>query len=209
MIITNIKTFEIEGLMFLETKAFGDERGYFEETFSKRDLAQIGIEFPELQANHSFSKAVDDGIDRGDGIGGIFRGFHFQKNPHAQAKLVGVMGTGDRSDGLVFDYAVDLRKGSQTFGEIQDVELKPHTWFYIPAGFAHAFIACKGPVHFTYFVSDYWAPDCECGFNPWKKNKSNLFHFEYPDFINPKKLILSEKDKAMGSFDDLRIEDLF
>ena len=143
----NIIETEIQGVFIIEPKVFGDSRGYFFESFSKKEFeSRIGpVEF--VQDNESKS------------CYGVVRGLHFQKPPHAQAKLVRVV------KGKVLDVAVDLRKDSPTYGKHVTVELSEdnHRQVFIPKGFAHGFVVLSDEAEFCYKVDDYYHPNDEGG----------------------------------------------
>ena len=136
----------IEGLVVIQPTVFGDERGFFMESYSRKDFAEIGIEIEFVQDNHSKSRK------------GVLRGLHFQTEM-AQGKLVRV------TAGSVYDVAVDLRKGSPTFGKWYGIELsaKNKTQFYIPPGFAHGFLTLEDDTEFLYKCTDYYAPQYDSG----------------------------------------------
>ncbi len=135
---------ELPEVLVVEPRVFGDERGYFLETFQARRYAQAGIPGPFVQDNLSFSRR------------GVLRGLHYQ-HPHGQGKLVWVL------QGEVFDVAVDIRRGSPTFGRWVGVwlsaENKRQLW--IPPGFAHGFCVVSETALFTYKCTDYYAPEAE------------------------------------------------
>lgn len=135
----NIITTVLEGVYIIEPKVFGDERGWFMESYSKIKTPQITCEF--VQDNHSFSKEK-----------GTLRGIHFQTNPHAQAKLVRCVVGG------VFDVVVDLRKNSSTYKQWIKVELSAENkkQLFIPRGFGHAFITLTDNVEFVYKTDNYY-----------------------------------------------------
>lgn len=139
-----IKT-DIQGVVIVEPKVFGDHRGYFFESFSEKDFAEAVGEVKFVQDNESKSSY------------GVLRGLHFQKPPHAQAKLVRVV------KGRVLDVAVDLRKGSPTFGKHVAVELteENHRQLFIPRGFAHGFAVLSDEAVFQYKCDNYYAPQSE------------------------------------------------
>ena len=139
-----VKT-SIEGVLILEPKVFGDHRGYFFESFSERDFNAQVREVKFVQDNESKSSY------------GVLRGLHFQKTPHAQSKLVRVV------KGAVLDVAVDIRKGSPTFGQHVAVELTEdnHRQLFVPRGFAHGFVVLSDEVVFQYKCDDFYAPECE------------------------------------------------
>ncbi|NML15075.1 dTDP-4-dehydrorhamnose 3,5-epimerase [Azohydromonas caseinilytica] len=140
-----IKT-ALEGVLILEPKVFGDERGFFMESFNQRAFDEaVGRPVEFVQDNHSRSAR------------GVLRGLHFQLPPHAQGKLVRV------TQGSVFDVAVDMRKSSPTFGRWVGVELSGtnHRQFWIPPGFAHGFLVTSDSADFLYKTTDYYAPQAE------------------------------------------------
>ncbi len=136
----------IEGLFIIEPTVFGDERGFFMETYNKREFADIGIECGFVQDNHSRS------------VRGVLRGLHFQSE-HPQAKLVRV------ANGAVFDVAVDLRKDSSTFGKWYGVILSAENrkMTYVPEGFAHGFLVVSEVADFLYKCSEFYCPSCDAG----------------------------------------------
>lgn len=136
----------IPDVVLFEPKVFGDERGFFFESFNAREFAKAtGLEAQFVQDNHSRSRQ------------GVLRGLHYQLAPKAQGKLVRV------TEGEVFDVAVDIRRGSPTFGqwvgEILSAENKRQLW--IPAGFAHGFAVLSENAEFLYKTTDYWSPEHE------------------------------------------------
>jgi dTDP-4-dehydrorhamnose 3,5-epimerase len=133
-------------VLILEPKVFGDERGFFMESFNQRVFDEaVGHHVEFVQDNHSRSAR------------GVLRGLHYQLPPHAQGKLVRV------TQGSVFDVAVDMRKGSPTFGRWVGVELSGtnHRQFWIPPGFAHGFVVTSDSADFLYKTTDYYAPQAE------------------------------------------------
>ena len=132
----------------LVPKRFIDDRGWFSETFHRQRLGEIGINHPFVQENQSSSKRA-----------GTLRGFHFQRPPAAQAKLLSVV------RGRVLDVAVDIRRGSPSFGNYVSIELSAEggEQLYIPTGFAHGFITLEDDVVVLYKVSDYYAPSHDAG----------------------------------------------
>jgi dTDP-4-dehydrorhamnose 3,5-epimerase len=141
----------LPGVVLIEPTVISDDRGWFFESFNEARfsaaLQDIGLPVPRrfVQDNHSSSKA------------GVLRGLHFQLLPHAQGKLVRVV------RGAAFDVAVDIRRGSPSFGQWVGAELtadnKRQLW--IPEGFAHGFVALQDDTHFLYKTTDVWAKDCE------------------------------------------------
>lgn len=143
-----IKTFDIFGPVLITPKRFGDERGFFSETYSAQSLAQVGIKLTFVQDNQSLSFDV-----------GVVRGLHFQTPPHAQNKLVRV------TRGRIFDVAVDIRRGSPTFGKHIAVELSAENWqqLLVPIGFAHGLCTLEPHTEVIYKVTDAYAPECDKG----------------------------------------------
>lgn len=141
----NIIQTEIPGVVIIEPKVFGDHRGYFFESFSERDFCSQVREVKFVQDNESKS------------CYGVVRGLHFQKPPYAQSKLVRVV------KGRVLDIAVDVRKGSPTYGKHVSVELSEdnHRQLFIPKGFAHGFAVLSDEAVFQYKCDDYYAPQSE------------------------------------------------
>ncbi|MFY0593305.1 dTDP-4-dehydrorhamnose 3,5-epimerase [Roseivirga sp.] len=167
---------DFEGLYELEPKVFGDDRGYFFESFREDFTHSLGIKEKFIQDNQSFS------------VKGTLRGLHFQRNPSAQAKLVRV------TAGKVLDVALDIRKDSPTYGRHHTVILdaKKHNMFLIPAGFAHGFLALEDSV-FTYKCSNYYNQASEGGIL-WNDPKLNIdWQIESP--------IVSEKDQVLPNFE--------
>ena len=140
--------YAISGLLEFTPRMFTDERGSFYETFSARTMQQFGLPHLDwVQDNQSSSQR------------GVLRGLHFQRPPHAQAKLVRV------AQGRALDIVVDLRRDSATFGQHQQVELTAAAGniLYVPIGFAHGFIALEDDTFFLYKCSDYYTPQAEGG----------------------------------------------
>jgi dTDP-4-dehydrorhamnose 3,5-epimerase len=137
----------IEGVVVAEPTVFGDERGYFYESYSRREFARAGIDCEFVQDNQSFSGR------------GVLRGLHFQRGGHAQAKLVRV------THGLVRDVAVDLRPGSSTYGHHVAVDLsgENHRQLFIPRGFAHGFVVLSATALFSYKCDNFYSKEAEGG----------------------------------------------
>ena len=166
-----IKT-DIEGVVILEPRVFRDARGYFFESFSAREFGEKVAPVTFVQDNESYSSY------------GVIRGLHFQKPPFTQAKLVRVI------KGAVLDVAVDIRKGSPTYGQHVAVELtaENHRQLFIPHGFAHGFSVLSDEVLFQYKCDNYYAPQSEGGIL-WNDLSLGI------DWRIPvEKAILSEKD---------------
>jgi dTDP-4-dehydrorhamnose 3,5-epimerase len=137
----------IEGVYLVAPKVFEDERGFFMETYAKSVFESAGIKGEVVQQNHSRS------------LRGVLRGLHFQREPYAQAKLVRC------SRGEVFDVAVDIRKGSDTFGRWVSSSLTDsnRNMLYVPRGFAHGFLTLSDVAEVQYSVDNAYAPDYEGG----------------------------------------------
>lgn len=137
---------EIPGVLIIETDVYGDHRGYFTETYSKPKYQKLGIDVEFVQDNMSFSAQK-----------GTLRGLHWQNPPYAQSKLVFC------TRGTVIDIAVDIRKGSPTFGKYVSCELSAenHRQFFIPQGFAHGFLTLTDNVEFRYKVDAIYNKDSE------------------------------------------------
>lgn len=185
----NVTKAPIEGLYIIEPTVHGDSRGYFVETYNQQDMHEAGLDMVFVQDNQSMSKK------------GVLRGLHFQKQ-YPQGKLVRVI------KGTVFDVAVDLRKGSSTYGQWYGVELSAenHRQFYISEGFAHGFLVLSEEAEFCYKVTDFYHPGDEDGL-AWNDPKIGI---EWPEVIGTydgtasaehytmsdgTALILSEKDQ--------------
>ena len=136
----------IDGVLVIEPRVFGDERGFFLESYNKKAFDDaVGYEVNFVQDNHSRSSK------------GVLRGLHYQVAPHAQGKLVRVIG------GSVFDVAVDLRRDSATFGKSVALELSAanHKQLWIPPGFAHGFLVTSDSADFLYKTTAYYEPNAE------------------------------------------------
>jgi len=177
-----IKT-KLSDVMFIEPKIFGDERGYFAETFRNDLFAQhTDIKIHFVQDNESRSSY------------GVLRGLHYQLPPFAQSKLVRVL------EGKVLDVAVDIRKGSPTFGQHVCGELSAENkhQLFIPRGFAHGFVVLSEHALFSYKVDNYYSPECDRG-----------IQFDDPQLninwqIAAQDLQLSEKDKSQPLLKDAK-----
>ena len=171
----------IQGLMVIEPTVFGDDRGYFMETYNYNDFAEAGIDCQFVQDNQSASKK------------GVLRGLHFQIH-YPQDKLVRVI------VGEVFDVAVDLREGSKTFGKWYGVKLSAENkkQFFVPKGFAHGFIVLSDYAEFCYKVTDFYHSNDEGGLM-WN-DPDIAVEWPMPDGMTAEDLILSEKDKVNSSF---------
>lgn len=171
----------IEGLLILEPRVFKDARGYFFESYHRKRLEESGINLNFIQDNQSRSGY------------GVVRGLHFQKSPHAQAKLVRVI------EGRIFDVAVDIRPYSPSYGRWFGVELSAENFLQllIPAGFAHGYSVLTDHATVQYKCDQYYHPESEAG-----------IRFNDPDLridwkIQPEQAIISEKDNMLPYFKQL------
>lgn len=136
----------LPGVVILTPPRFGDNRGWFSESWNRKRMAEAGLDIDFVQDNHSLSEAV-----------GTLRGLHFQSPPHAQAKLVRC------GRGALWDVAVDIRRGSPSYGQWVGVELTPENGrqLLIPEGFLHGFVTRVPGTEIIYKCSDYYAPECD------------------------------------------------
>ncbi len=173
---------ELPGVLLLETRRFTDARGVFAETWSRRDFAAVGVTDDFVQDNWSRSTAR-----------GTVRGLHFQRPPHAQAKLVRAV------RGAILDVAVDLRRSSPTFGKHVAVTLEEGDgrMLYVPAGFAHGFCTLRPETEVAYKVTDVYAPACDGGV-AWDDPTLAI-----PWPVMPQAAVLSDKDARLPRLDDL------
>ena len=174
-----IEQTSLKDCFIIHEKVHGDARGYFIETYNQRDFkAATGLEIEFVQDNQSRSTK------------GVLRGLHMQRGSSAQAKLVRVL------EGAVLDIAVDLRKGSPSFGQHYAIELTAdnHKQFFVPAGFAHGFVVLSETATFFYKVDKFYEPGNEVGI---MYNDQDL-NIDWR--LSESEIILSEKDKTLGSF---------
>lgn len=179
-----VETCHIEGLKVITPQIFGDERGYFMETYNYNDFKEAGIDVEFVQDNQSSS------------IKGVLRGLHFQIH-YPQDKLVRVV------KGTVFDVAVDLRKNSPTYGQCYGVILSAENkkQFFIPKNFAHGFVVLSDEAEFAYKCSDFYHPNDEGGL-AWNDPEIGV-EWPLPEGMTEENLILSEKDRKWGSIKSL------
>jgi len=179
----HIEQTPLVGVLIITPKRFGDSRGFFCESFSAKAFAQNQLDYDFVQDNHSLSQA-----------NGTIRGLHFQSPPHAQDKLVRC------GRGRLWDVAVDIRKGSPTYGQWFGTELSFENGrqLLIPAGFAHGFITREPDTEIIYKCSDYYAPETE-GAIRWD-DPDLAIDWELPEGVDP---ALSSKDAKAGSLADL------
>jgi dTDP-4-dehydrorhamnose 3,5-epimerase len=170
----------LPGLLIIEPRVFADARGFFYESYSVQSFAEHGLPACNfIQDNHARSEAA-----------GVLRGLHFQLPPEAQAKLVRV------TRGRVHDVAVDLRKGSPTYGQWEAVELSADNFrqLFIPKGFAHGYLTLEPGVEFQYKVDAPYAPDLDAGIL-WNDPELGIpWPVQHP--------VLSAKDQTLGLFKD-------
>ncbi|MCO6416342.1 dTDP-4-dehydrorhamnose 3,5-epimerase [Siccirubricoccus sp. KC 17139] len=174
--------YALPGPVLIIPRRFGDHRGFFLETYSSRDFAALGIPDLFVQDNHSLSAQP-----------GTIRGMHFQLPPHPQAKLVRVL------RGAILDIAVDIRRGSPTFGQHVAAELSADNaqQLYVPVGFAHGFCTLQPDTEVAYKVTDLYAPDCDRGI-AWDDPDLAL-----PWPFGPDAVQLSDKDRRAPRLRDL------
>ena len=163
---------ELEGVYILESTVFEDHRGFFMESYNKRDFEEIGLFFDFVQDNHSLSVQA-----------GVLRGLHFQLNPKAQAKVVRCL------KGVIYDVVVDIRKGSPTFGKWIGVILSEYNkrQIVVPKGFAHGILTLVPNTEILYKVDEYYSPEHDRAIR-WNDPELKI---NWPI----KEPILSEKDK--------------
>ena len=178
-----IEQTSLPGVLMLTPRRFGDDRGWFSEVWNHQTLKAQGIDIDFVQDNHSLSRTV-----------GTVRGLHYQSPPHAQDKLVRC------GAGVVFDVAVDVRKGSATYGQWIGVELSAENGrqLLIPKGFLHGFVTRAPNSELLYKCSDVYAPACD-----------GAVRFDDPGLgidwgIDPQDAIISDKDRSAQSFADFQ-----
>ena len=174
-----IKT-AIDGVVIIEPKVYKDQRGYFFESFSQREFEAKVRKINFVQDNESMSSY------------GVMRGLHFQRPPYTQSKLVRCV------KGKVLDVAVDIRKGSPTYGQHVAVELYEdnHRQFFVPRGFAHGFAVLSDTAVFQYKCDNFYAPQADAGIS--SKDESLVIDWKIPTDM----VILSEKDTLHSCLKD-------
>jgi dTDP-4-dehydrorhamnose 3,5-epimerase len=175
----SIERLAIEAVILIKPEKFGDSRGYFFESYSARAYAEFGIDTIFIQDNQSLS------VQRG-----TVRGLHFQTPPEPQAKLIRVL------KGSIFDVAIDLRRGSETYGRWCSATLTSDgaEQLFIPRGFAHGFCTLEPNTEIAYKVDSFYAPTCDAGFR-WDDPEIAI---TWP--IHASEAVLSDKDKLLPSF---------
>lgn len=181
--VVQIEETSIAGVLILTPRRFADDRGFFCETWNRKTLSDLGLDTSFVQDNQSVSRHA-----------GTVRGLHFQTPPHAQAKLVRC------GRGRIFDVAVDIRRGSPTFGRWVGAELSAREGrqLFIPAGFLHGFVTREDDTEVLYKCTTYYAPDCD-----------RSVRFDDSDIgidwgIAPERAILSDKDRAAPMLSEIR-----
>lgn len=177
------KETKLKGALSIELEPIKDNRGLFSMNFSEKEFKKRGINFHIVQMNMSHNKKC-----------GTLRGMHFQKPPHAQAKLLYCI------QGSIYDVIIDLRPESPTYKQWTSVELRAegktagesYNMIYVPAGFAHGFQTLEDDTVIVYHMSDYYHPECEGGVR-WN---DEAFNIRWP----VDKITMSEKDKAYADF---------
>ena len=171
----HIHELDLNGVFEISPPRFGDERGFFSETYNAKRLAEAGLNHVYVQDNHSLSAKK-----------GVLRGLHYQLPPHAQDKLVRV------TRGAIFDVAVDIRRSSPTFGKWVGCEVSAQKWnqLLVPRGFAHGFVTLEPDTEVIYKVTDFYSPEHE-----------RTIRHDDPDIgiawpVETAQLQLSEKDRA-------------
>lgn len=175
------KQTEIDGVVIIEPKVFGDDRGFFMETYKKSDFEDNGITEEFVQDNHSKSQK------------GVLRGLHFQREPMAQGKLIRV------TAGAVFDVAVDLRPGSSTCGKWVGIELSEENnrMFYIPPGLGHGFLTLEDNTHFLYKCTKLYSAEHDGGI---RYNDPDI-GIQWPS----EDVLVSEKDATLPYLKELQL----
>ena len=177
IVVTNTK---LDGVVILVPKRFHDERGYFQETWSRRDLHDVGMDIDFVQDNHSYSEHVR-----------TIRGLHVQAPPHAQDKLIRCI------RGSILDVVVDIRRGSDTFGHWLSIELTRENGrqIFVPKGFLHGFVTLQPNTEIAYKCSDYYSATAEISVRwdsvgiDWKMGNTP---------------VLSEKDSSAIAFSEFQ-----
>ena len=174
-------------ILLITPPRFGDQRGFFAETYSRQKYVEMGVDVEFVQDNHSLSRDV-----------GTLRGLHFQAPPHAQGKLVRC------GRGAFFDVAVDIRRGSPTYGQWEGYELSAENGhqLYVPIGFAHGFVTLEPHSEIVYKCSDYYTPEAE-GTLRWDDPDIGI---EWPLQGNP---ILSARDALVPSLESFESPFIF
>jgi dTDP-4-dehydrorhamnose 3,5-epimerase len=178
----NVASLSIPDVKILEPERFGDQRGFFSETYNRRALAKWGIELEFVQDNHSLSRSS-----------GTIRGLHYQSPPFAQDKLVRV------SRGSILDVAVDLRQGSPTYGKHVAAVISAKAWnqVLVPIGFAHGFCTLEADTEIIYKVTNYYSPEHDHGVL-WKDPALGI---KWP--VSEERAVLSSKDRCLPGLSEI------
>jgi dTDP-4-dehydrorhamnose 3,5-epimerase len=171
--VPDVRPLELDGVLEIRPRRFGDERGFFAEVWRDDWLGELGLDVRFVQDNHSYSKAR-----------GVLRGLHFQRPPAAQDKLVRV------ARGAIFDVALDIRAGSPTFGRWTGIVLSAAEWnqLFIPKGFAHGFVTLEDDTEVLYKVSEAYSPEHDCAV----RFDDPAVAIDWP--VDPASITVSEKD---------------
>ena len=171
----DVRPLELDGVLEIRPRRFGDERGFFAEVWRDDWLGELGLDVRFVQDNHSYSKAR-----------GVLRGLHFQRPPAAQDKLVRV------ARGAIFDVALDIRAGSPTFGRWAGIVLSAAEWnqLFIPKGFAHGFVTLEDDTEVLYKVSAAYSPEHDCAV----RFDDPAVAINWP--VDPASITVSEKDRT-------------
>jgi len=177
-----IRHLAIPDVLLITPRRFGDERGFFSETYSRKVLAEHGFDREFVQDNHALTEHR-----------GVLRGLHFQRPPFGQDKLVRV------TRGAIFDVAVDIRRDSPTFGQWAGTELSAENWrqLLVPTGFAHGYITLTESAEVLYKVTSYYAPEAEAGLL-WSDPRVGI---DWP--IPPGEVILKARDREWPTLAEL------
>lgn len=175
MLNLSVTPLGLEGVVEITPKRFDDSRGFFSETYNQEQFKLAGIDLTFVQDNFSYSAKK-----------GVLRGLHFQLPPRAQDKLVRV------SRGSILDVAVDIRRGSPTYGEWVSVVVSAEKWnqVLVPKGFAHGFLTLEDNTEVVYKVTDYYSPECDRSI----RFDDQQLNIDWQ--MDPAELILSEKDRT-------------
>ena len=182
--MVDVRQLEIPDVLEIMPGKFGDDRGFFSETYNSDKLKSAGIDLVFLQDNHSYSAAK-----------GVLRGLHYQLPPSAQDKLVRVV------KGSIYDVAVDIRRSSPTFGKWVGLEVSAAKWnqILVPKGFAHGFVTLEPDTEVVYKVSALYAPECDRNI----RFDDTDIGIEWP--IDVGSVQLSAKDAAAGRFNSAEV----
>ncbi|MEL7048656.1 MAG: dTDP-4-dehydrorhamnose 3,5-epimerase [Pseudomonadota bacterium] len=177
-----IEPLKIPDVLLIKQPVHGDHRGFFTESYSHRTFTEKGLDAVFVQDNHSLSRQPY-----------VVRGLHYQSPPHAQGKLVRAV------KGAIFDVALDIRKGSPTFGQhvTRKLSAENHEQLWVPPGFAHGFCTLEPDTEVIYKVTDYYAPECDHGVM-WNDPALSI---DWP--IEQASAVLSPKDQALPKFADV------